>query len=237
MTQTREWPTNPIMGIDLSKPLSAVKEFEQNNRSTLRTVGLVAAGAVLGGIGGVALAKSALLTSGAAAGAASATSARGGIAALLLFLSNNGVPISFGAVGGGGATYVVKQRQVEQVQSELASESMRAGNLQERLAILDEEIRQLRASDKPASQPTRQPTTATALDRQNLTQINGIGPVYAKRLSEAGIDTLDALAALTPERLQEIFANVRGRQAIDEQSWIDQARQLIENDPAQDLTN
>ena len=58
-----------------------------------------------------------------------------------------------------------------------------------------------------------------------LREIKGIGPVYALRLYEAGIDTFAELAALTPEELQEKFGVL---DIADPESWIAQAKERSE---------
>lgn len=58
----------------------------------------------------------------------------------------------------------------------------------------------------------------------DLTQINGIGPTFARRLNEAGIYSFAALAAATPEQVKEI-TKVANWQA-DPVDWIVAARQL-----------
>ncbi|MCI0424448.1 MAG: helix-hairpin-helix domain-containing protein [Actinobacteria bacterium] len=50
--------------------------------------------------------------------------------------------------------------------------------------------------------------------------IEGIGPVFAKRLSEAGIDNLGRLAGASPDLVAEA-AGVSGARA---RAWIEQAR-------------
>ncbi|HHB90386.1 MAG TPA: DUF4332 domain-containing protein [Anaerolineae bacterium] len=57
-----------------------------------------------------------------------------------------------------------------------------------------------------------------------LQQIKGIGPKYAQKLADAGIVTLQDLAAATPEQLHEII-QARGGLARYE-DWIQQAQQL-----------
>lgn len=57
-----------------------------------------------------------------------------------------------------------------------------------------------------------------------LREIKGIGPVYALRLYEAGIDTFAELAALTPEELEEKFGVL---EIADPESWIAQAKARI----------
>jgi predicted flap endonuclease-1-like 5' DNA nuclease len=63
----------------------------------------------------------------------------------------------------------------------------------------------------------------TAAETDDLTAINGIGPTYARRLSEAGINTFDRLAALSPEQLREI---TRASGQGDPAGWIVEAESL-----------
>lgn len=57
-----------------------------------------------------------------------------------------------------------------------------------------------------------------------LKQINGIGPTYAKRIFEAGVNSLELLASKTPAELMEI-SKVRSQDKAKD--WISQAKKLI----------
>jgi len=57
---------------------------------------------------------------------------------------------------------------------------------------------------------------------QRLTDIKGIGPVYAGLLHEAGIETFAQLAALTPEELLNLI-DVPSWRRIPAEDWIEQA--------------
>ncbi len=60
---------------------------------------------------------------------------------------------------------------------------------------------------------------------QELQQIKGIGPKYARMLVDAGIVNLDDLAAATPDDLQAI---VQARGGLNRyEDWIQQARALV----------
>ena len=59
-----------------------------------------------------------------------------------------------------------------------------------------------------------------------LEDINGIGPAFARRLNDAGIHTFADLAAQPPERIKEIISP-KNWQAIDPAGWIAQARQFV----------
>ncbi len=56
-----------------------------------------------------------------------------------------------------------------------------------------------------------------------LKQINGIGPTYAKRIFEAGINSLELLASKTPAELIGI-SKVRSQDKAKD--WISQAKKL-----------
>ncbi|MCB0166766.1 MAG: hypothetical protein KDI79_21245 [Anaerolineae bacterium] len=64
--------------------------------------------------------------------------------------------------------------------------------------------------------------------KDNLERINGIGPVFARRFNKADIFTFDQLAALTPERIQEIIVP-QPWQHIDPEEWIAEAKEFAES--------
>lgn len=61
----------------------------------------------------------------------------------------------------------------------------------------------------------------------DLVDINGIGPVFAKRLNEAGITTFAQLAAMTPEKAREI-TGVKEWQPNDPAAWIAEAQTRLQ---------
>lgn len=65
-----------------------------------------------------------------------------------------------------------------------------------------------------AVRPTSAPSTVAghATDGpDDLTKVDGVGPVYASRLNEAGITTYGQLAALSEDRLSEILGSRLGK--------------------------
>lgn len=66
-----------------------------------------------------------------------------------------------------------------------------------------------------------------AKKRDDLEQINGIGPVFEKMLFAAGIETYAQLAATSVEQLKEII-NPSNPALVDFPSWIQQARRFAE---------
>ena len=69
------------------------------------------------------------------------------------------------------------------------------------------------------------PASADAAEKDNLESIIGIGPAYARRLNEAGINSFANLADAAPSRVAEIIGP-RARTA-DIESWIAQAQGLM----------
>lgn len=62
------------------------------------------------------------------------------------------------------------------------------------------------------------PVEEIVAEKDDLTQIEGIGPTFAQRLNAAGVFTFADLAALPPERVQEI-TQVKAWQA-NPAEWI-----------------
>jgi predicted flap endonuclease-1-like 5' DNA nuclease len=65
---------------------------------------------------------------------------------------------------------------------------------------------------------------SSELGRDPLVEINGVGPVYERKLVEAGITTFTQLAALTPEQIRAIIQPAEW-QRVDASAWIAEAGQ------------
>ena len=79
-----------------------------------------------------------------------------------------------------------------------------------------------------ATEPVAAERTASAIVTgrpDDLTQIKGIGPVFARRLNDAGITTFAQLAQATPDQLHEIVQAAEW-QAVEPAAWIADARAL-----------
>lgn len=68
---------------------------------------------------------------------------------------------------------------------------------------------------------------ATAVVQDDLTQISGIGPVYARRLNAAGILTFADLAGRDPADLRRIVG-LQPWHAADPSDWIAQAQARLD---------
>ena len=100
--------------------------------------------------------------------------------------------------------------------------------MQQRLIEAEEKIRELEAVlAERQSTPVAAPPSPVIREKDNLERINGIGPVFAKRLNNAGIFTFAELAAETPERVLEII-NPEEWQKIEPELWLEEARQIAQ---------
>jgi len=71
-------------------------------------------------------------------------------------------------------------------------------------------------------------TNPPRAEHDRLTDIKGIGPVYAGKLYEAGIFTYQQLASMSPEVLKMVIDEPEWRaRAIDAESWIEQAKLMV----------
>ena len=73
---------------------------------------------------------------------------------------------------------------------------------------------------KPAVMPAPSAKKPAKTGADDLTEIKGIGPTYAKRLVAAGITTFADLAAASPDYLREV---TKATAMADPQDWIDQS--------------
>jgi predicted flap endonuclease-1-like 5' DNA nuclease len=76
-----------------------------------------------------------------------------------------------------------------------------------------------RAAEAPAAPPE------AAMQEDNLEIIEGVGPIYAKRLREVGITTYKQLAEATYEQLVKV---TRGNlERVVKEDWRGQARRMM----------
>jgi len=61
----------------------------------------------------------------------------------------------------------------------------------------------------------------------NLTTINGIGPVIEKKLHALGITTFQQIAELEQPRIDEINEQLSFKGRIEREEWVEQAKKLI----------
>lgn len=131
------------------------------------------------------------------------------------------IPFVLGVVVGRALTWPGTQR------GESASTTSSPRPLLPVSTTQDVEPEQGAASVEP---PTASLAAEVPVRRQALEQIQGLGPIDATRLREAGVRTFADLAALTPGRVIEIAMTDRdaSERSINAEDWIRQARTLAE---------
>lgn len=129
----------------------------------------------------------------------------------------------------------VTEAAEEKVAAQRSEKSVAPATATAELVAVPNGTRELVATEAVATQIVAKPATAlqtngksqklpTKVKEDDLTQIKGIGPTFARRLKEAGITTFAQLAGATVGQLQEI-TGVAEWQA-DPADWIAQARTL-----------
>ncbi len=64
-------------------------------------------------------------------------------------------------------------------------------------------------------------------ESDDLTRINGIGPVLKDKLNALGITTFAQIADLTPDGVAEIDEQLNFKGRIEREEWIEQAKKLV----------
>ncbi len=79
--------------------------------------------------------------------------------------------------------------------------------------------------EKPAAEAKAKKADDAAKD--DLSQISGVGPVLVKKLSDLGYTTLQQIADLTPEQIEEIDEKLNFKGRIEREEWVKQAKEII----------
>ncbi len=111
------------------------------------------------------------------------------------------------------------QLQTQITQQETLLHDLAAGEMSDKL---DDILSKLNKVDSSVSVVKSRKPPAHA-DR--MTDIKGVGRVFASMLAERGIDTFEELTAFSPDELRNLFTVPRWR-GIDAESWIEQAQNL-----------
>lgn len=139
------------------------------------------------------------------------------------------VAIGAGALAIDGARRLVKRRRAEATRAAdiqgttdipmISFEPTKAAPMKDTPAPAipqaNKEPVQAREVSKPAA------AKAAPMKPDDLTEINGIGPTFAKRLAEAGITTFAEIANSTPDHLREV---TRATAVANPEEWIAQAQ-------------
>ena len=113
--------------------------------------------------------------------------------------------------------------------AQLQPAKVREAELQRKLnaaSTHSDELKQRLEVAEAANEETR--TQVVPLEkRDDLERIEGIGPVYEKRLFDAGIATFAQLSAASSDELQDII-HPAAWQNVDFERWIEEARRFAE---------
>jgi predicted flap endonuclease-1-like 5' DNA nuclease len=92
-------------------------------------------------------------------------------------------------------------------------------NLKERITSLEAERNQRFVSPKGIPLTDKN-------GKDNFQAIKGIGPVFSKRLKEAGVDTFEQLSKLTSKELEEILGTLYKRFYSKQEKILAQAKEF-----------
>jgi predicted flap endonuclease-1-like 5' DNA nuclease len=91
---------------------------------------------------------------------------------------------------------------------------------------LRKQIASLQARKAPVRVSAKNVPIADAQGNDNFQAIKGIGPVFAKRLKDAGVVTFDQLSRLKSRELEEILGTLYKRFFSKEEKILAQAREF-----------
>lgn len=137
-------------------------------------------------------------------------------------------PLAAGLLGGGAAHVGLNRRQRKRTSSQLGELLAAFTNQQDETTRLREQIATAVARIDEVEEVLAAQAETPAPSSDSLEAIKGIGPVFARRLNEAGILTFSDLARLSPEEIQAIVAPGRASRMFDIEDWIVQARQYAQ---------
>jgi predicted flap endonuclease-1-like 5' DNA nuclease len=93
---------------------------------------------------------------------------------------------------------------------------------------LQEHITSLEAARTQSFESAKGVPITDKQGRDNFQAIKGIGPVFSKRLHEAGIQTFEQLAQLTPQQLEEILGDLYKRFFSRQERILAQAKEFAQ---------
>jgi predicted flap endonuclease-1-like 5' DNA nuclease len=107
----------------------------------------------------------------------------------------------------------------------------RIGTIAKENTLLKERVTSLEASPSISPKVNPRPLSAKGIPltdedgNDNFQAIKGIGPVFAKRLKDAGVATFDQLSRLTPKELEGILGDLYKRFFSKQETILSQAKE------------
>lgn len=74
-----------------------------------------------------------------------------------------------------------------------------------------------------------QKTVKSSVQDDDLTQLDGVGPVLAEKLNKAGVTSLSQIAAWTDEDIARVDGELDFKGRIERDDWVGQAKKLIKS--------
>ena len=93
-------------------------------------------------------------------------------------------------------------------------------------AKLKERILSIESQNNQGLQPATTPPLTDRKGNDNFQAIKGIGPVFSKRLNEAGVHTFEQLSRLTSRQLEEILGDLYKRFFSKQETILAQAKEF-----------
>lgn len=91
------------------------------------------------------------------------------------------------------------------------------------------------APPRLAAEPAVTTPLKDRMGNDNFQAINGIGPAFSKRLREAGVNTFEQLADLSPGKMEQILGKLFKRFFSEENTIQKQASEFAERNRKMDL--
>lgn len=130
---------------------------------------------------------------------------------------------------------IVRDEWVSQAQEIMANGHVAPDKAAKKPKIKKEQTAQSSATSDGSSGDWRSGTThfgtPGSSHRDDLKQINGIGPVLEKTLNDFGIKSWEQLAELKPDEVEKIDQAIAFPGRIDREEWLAQARELVKRFP------
>ena len=98
--------------------------------------------------------------------------------------------------------------------------------LKEQITSLKEQITSLKAKKSPRLFSAKNIPIIDKNGNDNFQAIKGVGPVYAKRLKEAGVTTFKELSQLKSKQLEEILGTLYKRFFSKQETILTQAKEF-----------
>ena len=117
-------------------------------------------------------------------------------------------------------------QQKQSLSAELAAATQSQQVLSEKNQALQGEVNQLKAQVGAMEQQLKQLKAPAVPASDDLTKIKGLGPKMRERLIDAGIQTFEQLASLSPEAANELDQALNAQGRLLRENWVAQAAEL-----------